>query len=918
MASEAESKSPGESAGGGPDAAVPTEGVRQERPGQLGGARADFVASLGRKLADARSLLSALEADATARGPRDELRRKLHALGAGARMLHFDAMTRSIADATGRLDHAAQEGKASEEDLVNLARTLDDLPALAWGEVPRVKGRRVPEGDGLAPTLPQAPLSALIVGGEAIAEALTEDGELLVFECERTEDPGAGLGLARALAPDVVIVDGDLEGALGLVESLLDDPITEPFPIVVLGDFQLPETESRYVAMGVAKTLGKPVVPAALQRACHEVVDQPEVRTARVTLGEPTVEQLGERLAEEIRRALVDTVDPQARRSRVPLGEGSEVLGAVWGAIARVREVITARTDGAVRYTGEGPEGAVAMAPWLHHQAGSDRSSRRGRGASADVSLDRRVVVVADDDPGVTWFIADLLRTTGCIVHEALDGTTALQLAHKHSPQLVVSDILMPGLDGFALCRALRRDVALRDVPVILLSWKEDLLQRVRELGASAAAYLRKESDARAIVARVREVLRPRARIEARLRGEDEVRGRLDDLSVYTLLQLVCAMRPSSRLSVRDASFMYEVEIRDGAPCRATRTAPDGSFRRGERVIASMLGVGAGRFVITPSSSHLPAGDLHGTLDEQLARPLRLAREATVATTGTRTANVDRVVLDEEAVTGYLLATPLPARDVIKRIAEGASPRSMLVKGEVAPTLLEDVLADLAARGAIMAVRARDGEDLLDPKVNRDLDASARAHPPPGATPTPAAGEAAPEADIPPVTRGSSSLEDAVKDAMSDGSAAPAEPASIVDAGSLRPRHLVEEPVPELVVPTEEPTVIDFAPVAMNRTAGEPEPEAAVVSSPLAASAEPPASVERSKTAPSVERARRAGAMTEQKPGPLATAPAPARGGAAWRVVTLLVALGIAGAAGVHWCGSPARTPEPEPASTRP
>jgi len=66
----------------------------------------------------------------------------------------------------------------------------------------------------------------------------------------------------------------------------------------------------------------------------------------------------------------------------------------------------------------------------------------------------------------------------------------------------------MPGLDGFALSRALRRDVALRDTPVILLSWKEDLLQRVRELGASAAAYLRKESDSRAIVARAKEARR--------------------------------------------------------------------------------------------------------------------------------------------------------------------------------------------------------------------------------------------------------------------------------------------------------------------------------------------------------------------------------------------------------------------------
>src|SRR5262249_38032935 len=148
-------------------------------------------------------------------------------------------------------------------------------------------------------------------------------------------------------------------------------------------------------------------------------------------------------------------------------------------------------------------------------------------------------------------------------------------LAWEKSPELVVSDILMPGLDGFALCRALKRDVALRDTPVVLLSWKEDLLQRVRELGASAAAYLRKESDSRAIVARVREVLRPRARVEARIKANGDVRGRLDGLTVSSLLSLVCAIRPNARLSVRDATYLYEVEIREGAPRRATRTAGD-------------------------------------------------------------------------------------------------------------------------------------------------------------------------------------------------------------------------------------------------------------------------------------------------------------------------------------------------------
>ena len=89
--------------------------------------------------------------------------------------------------------------------------------------------------------------------------------------------------------------------------------------------------------------------------------------------------------------------------------------------------------------------------------------------------------------------------------------------------------MLMPGLDGFALCRALKRDIALCDVPVILLSWKEDSPPTAaRTRAPTPVGYLRKEASAAAILQRVYEVLRTRTRIEARLSGDGEVRGRRD------------------------------------------------------------------------------------------------------------------------------------------------------------------------------------------------------------------------------------------------------------------------------------------------------------------------------------------------------------------------------------------------------
>ncbi|MGH7439944.1 MAG: response regulator, partial [Polyangiaceae bacterium] len=634
-----------------------SSGARETEGARLGGARADFVASLGRKVGDARELLAVLEDDLGSRPARDELRRRIHALGSGARLLRFDAMARSLQEALAALDRshdtagAADPAAVREQELAFVAQVLDDLPALAWGEVP--SSRRGDDSSRAADEAPghaNLPVAILVIGSEALADALTEGtGGTGVaarsFECERTEDVSSALGLARAYAPDLAVVDVDIDGTAELVESLLDDPLTEPVPIVVIGSFASSEESARYVALGVSKALSKPATIDTLRGACDEILDARDGRTMRITLGEPTVEQLADRLVDELKRALIDAVDKPARGYRVPLGEGTEVVGALWGAIARIQEIVTQRTGGKVQFGGDAPEGAVALAPWLHQDLpGADRMVGRGRGAGADVRLRGRRVVVADDDPGVTWFISDLLRTAGCEVYEALDGSTALDLAFRVEPELIVSDILMPNLDGFGLCRALRRDIALRDTPVILLSWKEDLLQRVRELGASAAAYMRKESDSRSILARVREVLRPRARIEARLKAGGEVRGRLDGLSPRLLLELVGTIRGDARVTVRDATCLFEIEIRGGTPRKATRTASDGGYRSGERALGSLLAVGAGRFVVTASSEPVRA-DLTGSLFELLSRPVAGARGALAAITGAATMNVERITL---------------------------------------------------------------------------------------------------------------------------------------------------------------------------------------------------------------------------------------------------------------------------------
>jgi DNA-binding response OmpR family regulator len=768
-------------------------------------------------------------------------------------MMKFDAMERAIAEALGRLDRSPKESALAEADIDTIEQVVEDLPALAWGDGQARSSRVEAAAKAAAPRQ----YDVLVVGSSLIAEALLETADATAvehaepgqarkdsavsFACESTPDVQAAYDLVRTTEPDLVLIDADLNAAAELVEALMDDPLTETVPIVVVGSFLEQSEAARYVAIGVAKTIKKPTSREALRAVCEETLSPDRGSlTAHAVLGEPTLEELGDRLAAELRDAIVSRADASARSRRIPLGQGTEVLGAVWGAIARVREVVTARTDGTIRFGG-GPEGALTPALLLSEPdvARSDRALHK-RGGGAEVRLSGRRVVVADDDPGVVWFLADLLKTVGFIVHEAFDGQQALELAYKTSPDLVISDILMPNLDGFSLCRALRRDVALRDTPVILLSWKEDLLQRVRELGAGAAGYVRKESDTRAIIARVREALRVRGRIEARLREEGEVRGRLDGLSIRTLLDVVCATRPEARVSVRDAAFLYEVEIRWGAPHRTTRTDGAGSFLKGSAVLAQLLGVSAGRFTVTTSTSPVDA-ELDGNLAAQLAKPIARARAAMSLLTGAKMHAVARVHLDDEALADYLKATPERARLLARRLANGAPPRELILCGGCEPALLDDLLCDLAGRGLVVGVDGADGEDMLLKAVTdllQHTDARASFAPRAG-TPSPVAPLIVVEPDAcandraapmctSPAPGAASSLEDAVlrevihrsPEPMATRPALPDAAPSLIDPQSLRPRTSPPPPACEEVYGTPpadqiialgEPTIIDDA-----------------------------------------------------------------------------------------------------------
>ncbi len=685
----------------------------QDEQARLSGARGDFVASLPRRLEVLRAALRAVEDQPRDAGRINGLLRRLHALGSAARVLGFASVAEALGEAEKTLRRVARSGPAPT-DLADVARALDLLPSLVLGAKVSIRAVVAPES-AVAPN-PDFPLSVLVFGPQALADMLMQRSDLRV-ECECTEDPAKARELSRVFGPDIALVDADRKGARELVELFVKDPLVEPIPIVVIGEFASAELANTFIGLGATRVLPKPVSPDLLRRTLLEVQGHVQLAVhAREPLGELNVNQLVDRIAIEIRRGLVESVDPAARSSSVGFGEGTDVMSAVWGTVARLRELVTLRSDGNVRFEQTGPEGAVPFAPWNDERRVGERGRREGR-AGEGVALQGRRVVVADDDPAVVWFLSGILKAVGAEVFEAHDGERAFELTASLWPDLVVSDVLMPKLDGFSLCHEIKRDVAVRDVPVILLSWKEDLLQRVRELGGDADGYLRKEAAASTVVERLREVLRPRARVEARVANGGEVRGRLDGLTPRLVLELACRAQRDVRVSIRDSSYLYEVQVRAGAPRTAIRSANDGSFERGEGVLSMLLGVSAGRFVIEPDVSVCRA-ELSGSLHEQLAGPVARARAAQRALTAGALASVTRVAFDAARVGGYLECTPEPAQSLLRELLTGASPRDLLTTGRAPARLLEAVLSDFARRGGILMVETAGGiEDISQTRV---------------------------------------------------------------------------------------------------------------------------------------------------------------------------------------------------------
>ncbi len=156
-------------------------------------------------------------------------------------------------------------------------------------------------------------------------------------------------------------------------------------------------------------------------------------------------------------------------------------------------------------------------------------------------------ILVVEDDVNLRTILKLQLERAGYTVRTAEDGETALRLIDAEMPDLVFLDVMMPGMNGYEVCRRIKSDIATANIPVIMLTARSEQEDKVRGLTGGANDYLTKPYELEELLARVKNILQwsllqraanPLTGLPGNIAIENELRSRLSLGELFAFLYL--------------------------------------------------------------------------------------------------------------------------------------------------------------------------------------------------------------------------------------------------------------------------------------------------------------------------------------------------------------------------------------------
>ena len=151
-----------------------------------------------------------------------------------------------------------------------------------------------------------------------------------------------------------------------------------------------------------------------------------------------------------------------------------------------------------------------------------DQVSKKGDiKAEAELAQDSKkpLLLVVEDNADILWLIASKMETDFSVL-EAVDGSAGLKLATEHMPDLIITDLMMPRMDGYKLCEKLKTDVRTSHIPVIMLTAKASLEDKMLGLETGADDYITKPFEIKEVIVRSRNLVAQRRKLREKFSSE--------------------------------------------------------------------------------------------------------------------------------------------------------------------------------------------------------------------------------------------------------------------------------------------------------------------------------------------------------------------------------------------------------------
>lgn len=169
--------------------------------------------------------------------------------------------------------------------------------------------------------------------------------------------------------------------------------------------------------------------------------------------------------------------------------------------------------------------------------------------------MTNKTILVIDDDKEINELISMFLQREGYKVITAFDGYEALALARNHSPDLLILDVLLPGLDGFEICSELRKTST---VPILFVSCKDEDIDKVLGLRLGGDDFISKPFSPTELIARVKAHIRRNYLLQKKEVERDQILT-YDNLTIDPITHQVLADNKQVELSPKEFKLLYHL-----------------------------------------------------------------------------------------------------------------------------------------------------------------------------------------------------------------------------------------------------------------------------------------------------------------------------------------------------------------------